>query len=572
MSTTDALLDALDAFEGAVARSTTTGTATRRMECDAASAKLENHHAFIGAFERLKRTIRDEDADVLCVLTPPEVSEALTRAWEAVEVMKLGDERTDAEETDVERALGEVLHRVVVADREWARESGRRVDVETASSHERAKGVLGMFRDLGWRRAFDFGDSSVATSAKASSGKEIRSALSAYVDCYGDAFPLDALFTVGACVQASRTPEAIKNWIGETLRAEASRSDSGGKSLSRILVEKAHDGLDNSLDEENWIELDARLRGWRVVNDVYASRSTSDDERFGVAGDDFLAPLELFLERYEHLVRVVCDERTAGLLLHWCASYFCPALGWRRSWRADALRVAHASTPADANTPQWKISPGGTVDKVICVLESVILRRSVPPSDDWRSIIESIVEMAPARSRLEFLIYLSSRILSTGNEEEENALGINTDRRCALCAMYVTLMKNCSLEIAKDLTNGDGDEAALHVAIATDAFISLVETIPTRRGHQAHAMANLLCAVYNALYTLASTRRACEGAQKFAFPESARVDAARVRAAVATATDAVNGGKPTSSSVPWTELEFTLGSMNFAAERLLEIL
>lgn len=220
-----------------------------------------------------------------------------------------------------------------------------------------------------------------------------------------------------------------------------------------------------------------------------------------------------------------------------------------------------------------EVSPGGTVDKVIGVLESVILRRTVPPSDDWRSIIESIVEMAPARSRLEFLIFLSSRILSTGNEEEENALGINTDRRCALCAMYVTLMKDCALEIVKDLTNDDEEEAAAaHVAVATDVFVSLVETIPTRREHQPHAMANLLCAVYNALYTLTSTMRALEGARNLAIPKSARVDAARVRAAVATTTDAINGEKPTSSSVPWTELEFTLGAMNFAAERLLEIL
>lgn len=571
MSTRDALIDALDAFEDVVVKRSTKGAATR-MECVVAHAKK---HGFIDAFERLKRTISDEDADVLCVLTPPEVSEALTRAWEAVEVMTLGDERKDDEEEtlrDVERAFGEVLHRVVVADRAWARESGRRVDVETASSHERAKGVLGMFRDLGWRRAFDFDDSNASSSANASSGEEIRSALSAYVDCYGDAFPLDTLITVGACVEASRMPEAIRNWIGETLRAEASRNDAG-KSLSRILAEKAHEGLSDSLDEANWIELDARLRGWRVVNDVYASRSASDDERFGVAGDDFLAPLEFFLERYGNLVREACDERTASLLLHWCASYFCPALGWRRSWRADALRVARASSAADANASQWKFSPGGTVDKVIGVLESVILRRTVPPSDDWRSIIESIVEMAPARSRLEFLIFLSSRILSTGNEEEENALGINTDRRCALCAMYVTLMKDCALEIVKDLTNDDEDDtAAAHVAVATDAFVSLVETIPTQREHQPHAMANLLCAVYNALYTLTSTMRALEGARNLAIPKSARVDAARVRAAVATTTDAINGEKPTSSSVPWTELEFTLGSMNFAAERLLEIL
>jgi hypothetical protein len=571
MSTRDALIDALDAFEDVVVKRSTKGTATR-MECDVANAKK---HGFIDAFERLKRTISDEDADVLCVLTPPEVSEALTRAWEAVEVMTSGDERIDDEEEtlrDVERAFGEVLHRVVVADRAWARESGRRVDVETASSHERAKGVLGMFRDLVWRRAFDFDDSNASSSANASSGEEIRSALSAYVDCYGDAFPLDTLITVGACVEASRMPEAIRNWIGKTLQAEAPRNDAG-KSLSRILAEKAHEGLSDSLDEANWIELDARLRGWRVVNDVYALRSASDDERFGVAGDDFLAPLEFFLERYGNLVREACDERTASLLLHWCASYFCPALGWRRSWRADALRVARASSAADANASQWKFSPGGTVDKVIGVLESVILRRTVPPSDDWRSIIESIVEMAPARSRLEFLIFLSSRILSTGNEEEENALGINTDRRCALCAMYVTLMKDCALEIVKDLTNDDEDDtAAAHVAVATDAFVSLVETIPTRREHQPHAMANLLCAVYNALYTLTSTMRALEGARNLAIPKSARVDAARVRAAVATTTDAINGEKPTSSSVPWTELEFTLGSMNFAAERLLEIL
>jgi hypothetical protein len=571
MSTRDALIDALDAFEDVVVKRSTKGTATR-MECDVANAKK---HGFIDAFERLKRTISDEDADVLCVLTPPEVSEALTRAWEAVEVMTSGDERIDDEEEtlrDVERAFGEVLHRVVVADRAWARESGRRVDVETASSHERAKGVLGMFRDLVWRRAFDFDDSNASSSANASSGEEIRSALSAYVDCYGDAFPLDTLITVGACVEASRMPEAIRNWIGKTLQAEAPRNDAG-KSLSRILAEKAHEGLSDSLDEANWIELDARLRGWRVVNDVYALRSASDDERFGVAGDDFLAPLEFFLERYGNLVREACDERTASLLLHWCASYFCPALGWRRSWRADALRVARASSAADANASQWKFSPGGTVDKVIGVLESVILRRTVPPSDDWRSIIESIVEMAPARSRLEFLIFLSSRILSTGNEEEENALGINTDRRCALCAMYVTLMKDCALEIVKDLTNDDEDDtAAAHVAVATDAFVSLVETIPTRREHQPHAIANLLCAVYNALYTLTSTMRALEGARNLAIPKSARVDAARVRAAVATTTDAINGEKPTSSSVPWTELEFTLGSMNFAAERLLEIL
>jgi hypothetical protein len=571
MSTRDALIDALDAFEDVVVKRSTKGTATR-MECDVANAKK---HGFIDAFERLKRTISDEDADVLCVLTPPEVSEALTRAWEAVEVMTSGDERIDDEEEtlrDVERAFGEVLHRVVVADRAWARESGRRVDVETASSHERAKGVLGMFRDLVWRRAFDFDDSNASSSANASSGEEIRSALSAYVDCYGDAFPLDTLITVGACVEASRMPEAIRNWIGKTLQAEAPRNDAG-KSLSRILAEKAHEGLSDSLDEANWIELDARLRGWRVVNDVYALRSASDDERFGVAGDDFLAPLEFFLERYGNLVREACDERTASLLLHWCASYFCPALGWRRSWRADALRVARASSAADANASQWKFSPGGTVDKVIGVLESVILRRTVPPSDDWRSIIESIVEMAPARSRLEFLIFLSSRILSTGNEEEENALGINTDRRCALCAMYVTLMKDCALEIVKDLTNDDEDDtAAAHVAVATDAFVSLVETIPTRREHQPHAMANLLCAVYNALYTLTSTMRALEDARNLAIPKSARVDAARVRAAVATTTDAINGEKPTSSSVPWTELEFTLGSMNFAAERLLEIL
>ena len=572
MSTRDALIDALDAFEDVVVKRSTKGTATR-MECDCVDANAKKH-AFIDAFERLKRTIADEDADILCVLTPPEVSEALTRAWEAVEVMKLSDERIDDGETlrDVERAFGEVLHRVVVADRAWARESGRRVDVETASSHERAKGVLGMFRDLGWRRAFDFDDSNASSSSKVSSGEEIRSALSAYVDCYGDIFPLDALFTVGACMEASRMPEAIRNWIGERLRAEASRNDAG-KSLSRILAEKAHEGLDGSLDEANWIELDARLRGWRVVNDVYASRLASDDERFGVASDVFLAPLEFFLERYGNLVREVCDERTVGLLLHWCASYFCPALGWRRSWRADALSITRASSAAHANAPEWKFSPGGTVDKVIGVLESVILRRTVPPSDDWRSIIESVVEMAPARSRLEFLIFLSSRILSTGNEEEENALGINIDRRCALCAMYVTLMKDCALEIVKDVTNGDEDEAAAaHIAVATDAFVSLVETIPTRREHQPHAIANVLCAVYNALYTLTSTMRALEGAQNLAIPKSARVDASRVRAAIATATDAINGERPTSSSVPWTELEFTLGSMNFAAERLLEIL
>ena len=139
--------------------------------------------------------------------------------------------------------------------------------------------------------------------------------------------------------------------------------------------------------------------------------------------------------------------------------------------------------------------------------------------------------------------------------------------------MYVTLMKDCALEIVKDLTNDDEDDtAAAHVAVATDAFVSLVETIPTQREHQPHAMANLLCAVYNALYTLTSTMRALEGARNLAIPKSARVDAARVRAAVATTTDAINGEKPTSSSMPWTELEFTLGSMNFAAERLLEIL
>ena len=71
MSTRDALIDALDAFEDVVVKRSTKGTATR-LECDVANAKK---HGFIDAFERLKRTISDEDADVLCVLTPPEVSE-----------------------------------------------------------------------------------------------------------------------------------------------------------------------------------------------------------------------------------------------------------------------------------------------------------------------------------------------------------------------------------------------------------------------------------------------------------------------------------------------------------------